>query len=72
MCCPRWDFALEDCTQWQVAVLFVHDETCSNFVWRQALSSSRDWLNLQKHDIIWEYISDVQLFFPFDMICSNF
>jgi hypothetical protein len=26
---------------------------------RQALASSRAWLNLQKHAIIWEYISDV-------------
>ena len=50
----------------------VHDETCSNFVWRQALTSSRAWPNLQKPDIIWENISDVQLNLPFDIICNNF
>jgi len=71
MRCPRWDFAREDCTHWQVAVFVVHDETCSNFVWRQALTSSSTWPNLQKHDIIWENILDVQLNLPFDMICNN-
>ena len=72
MCCPRWDFTLEDCTQWQAAVFVVHDETCSNFVWRQALTSSRAWPNLHKHDIPWENILDVQLNLPFNIICNNF
>ena len=69
---PRWDFAREDCTHWQVAVFVVHDETYSNFVWRLTLTSSRAWPNLQKPAITWEYISDVQLNLPFDMICNNF